>query len=249
MQGAGLLFDGLFDEYSLNARVKPSLLALLPVIISVIVVIPTLYQTMASLLSLLVACGLITLIAHLSRHRGRMVERSLLDKWGGFPSTIFLRYSDKTIDKHTKKRYLNFLELNVQDWVAPTEQDEINDQNSADDKLRSAAKWLIEQARDTKKYRLLFKENISYGFRRNCLGIKLIGIVLSLTSLCIIFRELCNSDFSFIQSSNIMCLFSGLFSLLMLVWWVFVVSDSWVRDAADSYALRLLAICDNKQSP
>ena len=35
------------------------------------------------------------------------------------------------------------------------------------------------------------------------------------------------------------------FSTIMLFWWVFVVNDAWVRDAADSYALRLLAVCED----
>ncbi len=238
------MLNSLFDEYGLNARVKPSLLALLPVIISVFIVIPALYQTIASLFGLLVACGLITLLAHLSRHRGRKIERMLLDKWGGFPSTIFLRHSDQTIDKYTKERYKNVLEKNVPDWKAPTEQDENSDHTSADIKYKSAGKWLIAQTRDTKIYNLLFKENISYGFRRNCLGIKYFGIILSLVSLILVLCKLYNSEFSILLEGKSLELSSALFSLLMLVWWIFIVSESWVKDAADSYASQLLAVCD-----
>ncbi len=241
------MLNNLFDEYSLNARVKPSLLAILPVIISVFIIIPALYKTIVSLFGILVACGLITLLAHLSRHRGRKVEKALLDKWGGFPSTIFLRHSDQTIDKHTKKRYRAFLETNIPEWESPTDQDENSDQTSADIKYKSASKWLIEQTRDTKIYNLLFKENISYGFRRNCLGIKYFGIILSLISLILVFCTLYNSEFSILLEEKNLELSFALFSLLMLVWWIFIVSESWVKDAADSYALRLLSVCDQVQ--
>lgn len=38
---------------------------------------------------------------------------------------------------------------------------------------------------------------------------------------------------------------SLIFSIVMLIWWLVVVSDAWVKDAAESYALRLLAVCEN----
>jgi len=241
-----LMFNGLFDEYSLNARVKPSLLALLPIIIGVFIAMPELYKTIASLLSLLTVCGLITLLAHFSRYRGRAVEKTLLMKWSGLPTTAFLRHSDPTLDEHTKNRYYRFLEENITDLTLPTKQDEVDNPVAADAKYQTAVKWLLEQTRDTKVHNLLFKENISYGFRRNCLGIKCIGIFLSIIPLCLVAWNLYSPEGDIIFKGKSLELSSALFSLMMFFWWTFIVSASWVKDAADSYALRLLATCDQR---
>lgn len=50
-----------------------------------------------------------------------------------------------------------------------------------------------ENTRNTKKFDVLFNENVSYGFRRNLLGLKLSGFLLNafiaIVCLCIFWRR------------------------------------------------------------
>lgn len=238
------MLSSLFDEYSLNARVRPALLTFLPIIIFSYLAFPQLYELAAGAMSILVIGGFITALSHLSRNRGRVVERKLFSKWGGKPTTIILRHRDIQIDAVTKRRYHEFLSSNIKDWVAPTENEEAQNPSGADQIYESAVKWLLERTRDKKRYDMLFKENISYGFRRNCYGIKWYAILLALVPLAIIAIDLCSPQFSLIQSSILTILVSGAFSVLLLGWWLFLVNEAWVKDAAMAYAVRLLAACD-----
>jgi hypothetical protein len=63
----------------------------------------------------------------------------------------------------------------------PSEQDEKADPDKADDIYIGATKRLRELTRDNKK--LLLKENIAYGFHRNMVAMKAVGILSCLCGL------------------------------------------------------------------
>ena len=155
------------DKYGFQARLRPALLSLFPVFITIAVWAPTLYKTAASLVGLAVACGLTVAFAHFARRRGRAVEQRLVEEWGGLPTTLWLRHGDHHLESGTKQRYYEFLEDNIPGWKSPTRQEEAEDQKHADSRYSSAVRWLLEYTRDTKQFHLVFTENISYGFRRN----------------------------------------------------------------------------------
>ena len=165
---------------------------------------------------------------------------------GGKPTTIMLRHTDDTLDKYTKIRYHNYLSENISNWTAPNIEEERDNPDYTDEYYNSAVKWLLEKTRDRKTHRLIFKENISYGFRRNSRGIKCLGIIFSILSIFLLLGNLYpNADYLDIKKYS---LEYGVmtFSLIMLYWWSFVVNDSWVKDAAESFAIRLLAVCENQ---
>jgi hypothetical protein len=238
------MLSSLFDEYSLNARVRPALLALLPAIFFVYVAFPQLYELVAGAMSILVIGGFITLLAHFSRNRGRTVEQGLFSVWGGKPTTVMLRHRDDHIDLVTKRRYHKFLANNIENWSAPTEEEEFNDPLGADHTYDSAVKWLLEYARDQKQYAMLFKENISYGFRRNCYGIRWLGIFFASVPIIVCVIDLVSANISIMHSSVITTLVAVAFSFFLLFWWLFQVNKAWVKDAAVAYAVRLLAACE-----
>ena len=240
------MLSNLFDKYSLNAQVRPSLLGLLPLIVTSSIVTPSLYNLIAALFSIIVACGFITVLAHYSRHQGKKTEKRLYKLWGGKPTTIMLRHTDDTLDKHTKTRYHKFLSENISDWSAPNFEEERDNPDHTDEYYNSAVRWLLEKTRNKKTYRLLFKENISYGFRRNSRGIKWLGVASSLLSILLLLGNLYpNAEYLDIKKYSL-DYGAMTFSLVMLFWWTFVVNDSWVKDAAESYAIRLLAVCENQ---
>ena len=227
------MLSNLFDEYSLGARVRPSLLALLPIILTSYIVAPSLYNLVATVFSIIVACGFITALAHYSRHQGRKTEKRLFSLWGGKPTTIILRHLDDTLDGNTKTRYHKYLSEKIEEWNAPTLEDEQKSPDVADELYDSAVKWLLAKTEDTSKYKLLFKENISYGFRRNARGIKWFGVMCSIIAILLSLVNLYpNPDYW--DGKKYSLEYSSLvFSIVMFIWWLVVVSDAWVRDAAE----------------
>jgi hypothetical protein len=242
--GGLLMLSNLFDEYSLNARVRPALLALLSPTIFSYLAFPPLYNIIAGAISIFVVFGLVTTLAHLSRSAGRAAEKKLFSAWGGKPTTIMLRHNDVDIDPITKTRYHAFLSERIDRWVAPTEENELNDPRKADQLYNSAVRWLLEYTRDKKRYPILFKENISYGFRRNCYGIKWLAVILALMPTIVVAVDLHIQNVSIVSVGNLTTWVSICFSVFLFTWWAFVVRAEWVRDAAKAYALRLLAACE-----
>jgi hypothetical protein len=128
------MLSSLFDEYSLNARVRPSLLALLPLVAFLYLVFPQLYGVLAGAVGIFVVFGLVTVLAHFSRSAGKTAEQGLFTDWGGRPSTIMLRHRDTFLDSVTKSRYHRFLAKNIDGWVAPSAEEELNDPQMADER-------------------------------------------------------------------------------------------------------------------
>lgn len=239
------MLSSLFDEYSLNARVRPALLALLSLTVFSYLAFPQLYNVLAGAISIFVVFGLVTALAHFCRSAGRAVENKLFSAWGGKPTTIMLRHKDAHIDSITKTRYHEFLAKNIDSWVAPNEEDELHDPCKADQAYDSAVRWLLEYTRDQKRYPILFKENISYGFRRNCYGIKWLAAILALVPLMVVLVDLLIENVSIVSLGELTTWVSVCFSAVLFGWWVFVVREAWVKDAATAYAVRLLAACES----
>lgn len=231
--------------YNLQARLRPALLSIFPLFITVAVWTPALYKFATGLISLAVACGVTTLLAHLARSLGMSVQNRLVRKWGALPSTVFLRHSDDNIDAITKARRHKFLEAHVpNDWKAPTPEEERAGPDEADRLYESAVKWLLEHTRDAKRFPLLLVENISYGFRRNALGLKPIAITISVICVTFPVYRLHSIPWEVLGEKWVPHLSAGTVSCAVLLWWIFIVTDKWVWHSADAYAMRLLAACE-----
>lgn len=228
------MISNWFDRYSLQARLAPALLSLFPAILLIAVQFPQLYETAAGLVGLALACGVLTLASHFARTRGKKVEERLYTKWGGRPTTRFLLNDGDELDDRTRDRYMAHFSNNIPDL-------RLGENPSMD--IDSAVRWLLEKTRDTTTYGLIFKENISYGFRRNCLGMKPIGLLVTL--ICVVYWSVQiysqNSGFEDVDPTQAIGL--GVSSLI-LVWWLFIVGDNWVREAGNAYAKALLGSID-----
>ena len=239
---------GLFDKYSLEARLRPALFVWLPLFLTVAVWIPALYQTAAGFVGLVIACGLTVVLAHYARARGRAAQVTLVSKWGAMPTTIWLRHSDTQLESATKLRYHQFLENQIPGWVAPSREQEYKNPEAADAAYSSAVKWLLEWTRDTSKYPLVFAENISYGFRRNMYGMKPVGLMVASGSLAFACWQFFGPASLVNIGTDLAETGAGFISLLALIWWFLGVTDSWVKDAADAYARALLSACESRSA-
>lgn len=243
----------LFDAYGRQARLYPALFTFLPAIVFAAALFPSLLlgSVGPALVAVAVACGAIFLLADVARSRGRRLEPLLRREWGGWPTTIWLRHGSDHLPAPTRARYHAHLAANIPGLSFPTEHEEASDPTAADAMYSSAIEWLKERARGDA---LVERENASYGFRRNMLGMKPVGIAIALLSivgglLIAASHERQNATIlAFIRSAvsgTPATIFGSItLSIVVLIIWLFVVNRSWVRDAGNAYARALLAMCD-----
>ena len=172
---AGGIAD-LFDSYARQARLFPGRLTVFPPLTVVLAWFPMLLLSNlgTALLTLATSCGLLYALGSLARTLGKNVEARLLKEWGGWPTTINLRFSGP-LERPTLTCYHGFLGRNVPGLTMPSEDEERANPGAADGVYASAVKWLKEETR--KGFPRVDKENAQYGFRRNLRGMKPIGIL------------------------------------------------------------------------
>jgi hypothetical protein len=242
------LFVKLTDKYERQARLYPALLAGAPVLVVAIGIYGIPLEPESGLIGLLATFGIIYLLTTIARELGKRIEDQLHASWGGKPTTQLLRHRDVTLDHVTKTRYHALLATKL-GVLFPTPADEIANATAADATYASGATWLLDQTRDTNRFPLLFKELITYGFRRNCLGLKPIAIVIALLSLLwilgatdVITTAGFNADALSVLPMRARVV--AAINAVLLIVWIFFISKRTVRTAAFMYADLLLRACD-----
>ncbi|ELF6904973.1 hypothetical protein ACT7TX_001598 [Vibrio cholerae] len=244
--------EKLFDKYSFTARVKPALFLVLPVVISIFVLYEPSRSWGGAIITFITSFGIITFVANQMSTRGNILQEKLFKKWGGAPTTLILRHSDPRLDKHTKARYMLKLEQIVPNFKVVTKSQELDDPESADEMYRTAATFLREHTRNTSQHPLVFSENISYGFSRNTRAFKWLGVLISLlaiifSSIIVWFKYIRGNDAPFFDLIfNIPFETISLLVLLFLILlvWLFAITEKWVEMRAFAYARALFASCD-----
>jgi len=184
------------------------------------------------------------LLAQLARDGGKKREPSLFAGWGGIPSVGIFRHRDARVDAITKARYHEKLSKLVAGAKAPSVADEDSDPVAADAVYLAWSTFVRTHARDAKKFALLLKENISYGYRRNLLGLRPLGIGIALVSMVM-------SGFHLYRlresggEVNASIAIALVFAIVMLCLWIFRFNVEWVRVPADAYAERLAEAVDS----
>lgn len=237
------ILDLVTDPYERKARVTPSLLVVLPILIPLVFHFGVKNATLTAVLSLIGGCGVIYAGASISRGRGKKIEEKLVRQWGGMPSTIVLRHRDTFFDSVTKRRYhadcVSKLGIKM-----PTTEEEIADPAVADDIYLGVGRRLRELTREDKK--LLLKENIAYGFHRNMLAMKDMGVLFSISGLIyglvlaqFVTLNPAGLNPSVLLNPGLPAAITLLFSILMLVAWLAYFTADQVRRMGFVYAERL----------
>ncbi|MEU6516851.1 hypothetical protein [Streptomyces sp. NPDC046978] len=125
----------------------------------------------------------------------------------------------------------------------PNKRQELRNPQKADEAYETAVKYLISRTRDTNAFRLIFLENCHYGFRRNMLGMRTIGLAVSMTVFFGTIGAVYASLYGLVVWRAGFVLVSVISLSLGVFWWKAVNSD-WVRNAATDYAERLLDSLD-----
>ena len=230
------MFD--IDKYSVKARFYPSFLVMLPAFVLCIYYI-TDVQQYYHYFTAAFSFGLFTyLFSQLGRDRGKAKEPMLNKYFGGTPSTQILRHSNNHLDKITKYRYHSLLQQKIDGITIPSELEELQNPHKADEIYGSSAKYLISKTRDIKRFNLLFKENINYGFRRNLWGMKTwaLMIIAVLFPIHVFFTSKRLTTFDSTSTKDIIMF---LFLSLAALFWIFIVTKDWIKATSFAYAERL----------
>lgn len=231
----------LFDHYSFRARLQPALLTLLPVALGIIAWTGTGVKWQSALWTIFGTAGGTYFLAILARNFGKMIEPGLWQSWGGTPTTQLLRHSGPA-NPVMRERWHKFLAKLV-GQAFPTAQEEAANPTAADDIYNASVKLLINKTRDTKKFHLVYKENVQYGFCRNLYAMRATGIVVASMGLVVSIL----AGIWFIHSGNNQVapwVCAGAI-LLLLLWWIFTIRSDWVKVPAFAYAERLLESTEN----
>lgn len=238
--GSGSTLGQLFDGYSMRSRLAPALVASMPVTFSCVILFPS-AADWNKLWLLAAATGFTVVVGHLVRDRGRRIQAGLWESWGGPPATAALRHRstrNETLLIRRHRQIESLIEIPM-----PSKRQEIGNPQKADERYDIAVRYLISRTRDATVYHLVSSENCNYGFRRNMLGIRFLGMFLSVSTFLgsasgVIWSfasaDVWRLDYSFIVSV----------SLLLFFLWLRVVRSEWVRDAAECYAERLIESLD-----
>jgi hypothetical protein len=195
-------------------------------------------------------CGVLYWMAGVARDRGKRMEPDLFKAWGGKPSMQLLRHRNEAIDPVTKARLHTLLAARL-GAAFPTAAQEAQEPGEADRLYESATRWLLEQTRDTSKHSLLFTENISYGFRRNMLGMCWVGLTAAvLAAIWLVLDTTVAPPTTWADLGGLLITMPTEHRLGVTVCaatagvWILGVSRDRVRAAAFSYAERLVAACE-----
>lgn len=227
------------DGYERKARLYPALLLVAPLVAAGVAMVSGKLFGVQSLAAAIVGCGGAFLLTQLARDSGKNREKALFAKWGGLPSVAIFRHRDTCLDSITKARYHKKLDVLVKEAKPPTIEQEQSDPGAADAVYSAWSNFLRVNTRDTKKYALLFQENVNYGYRRNVWGLKPIGIVV-----CSLSAAVCGARLWQIRQTTGRLdeglVAAGIFAFVLLLLWVFRFTPRWVRVPADAYAQRLV---------
>jgi len=231
-----------FDHYTIQARLLPMFVLLLPVGLLLLVWFPATSIWMGVLETIGVPTILTALFSQLGRDLGKKKELALFEKWGGMPTDRILSASSSFLDHSTLARYRTKLSSLIPDIHFLDEAQELAAPASAVQVFRTCTNFLREKTRDRERFPLVFAENINYGFRRNLWAMKPAGLLISALATVVSVLPI------FIAPSGVsypvLVVAIGL-NICLFVFWILRIKRDWVRMPAEEYARQLFAACEN----
>jgi hypothetical protein len=240
---------GFLDAYTIRARFFPAVIAAAPAVALAAILVSWDRLGLPHLIASTALGVLLYVLSDVARRRGKAIEPALIQKIGGLPSMTMLRHRDAFLDAASKARILKFLAGKIS-AKAPSAADEAKDPIAADGFYVRCGNWLREHTRDTKKFKILFDENITYGFRRNLLGLKWPALILNavIVALCLLliwYRLPFDSGDVLTQKFLSVLVIAFLHATYLALF----VTEEGVVEASRQYARQLLLSCETLQAP
>jgi uncharacterized membrane protein len=235
--------SGSFDRYQWNVRVLPGLVVLLPLCLAILAWVDQPADAVKPLLVVVMGSGVLVPLSNITRDLGRKAQKQLMEEWGCWPSTAILRHADSRISDVRKARCHSILALLVPGVKIPSAEEETRDPKAADAIYESCADFVRATTRDQHQFAILFSENVEFGYRRNMLGIKPIGVVLGSLGLGVCGMKLW-SDQSLGKQVSSIALISTILDIFLMLFWLLAVNENYALAAANSYAYQLIDAID-----
>lgn len=216
----------------------------MPVIVAAALLIPTDLGVSLPIAGV-IGIALTFALGDLARRRGKRLEQGLFDEWGGKPTSVLLRHGNSSFEASSVARYRGLLAEKVgHPW--PTTEEERAEPAAADAYYESCATWLRENTRNSALFPVLFGELITYGFRRNSLGLKWLGLALDLLLVagCIV-AFAAGVPFEWQDEWGDRLMIVGAMSLVHGLYLLTFVTKASVKEAAYQYARQLILSCES----
>ncbi|MBR2848598.1 MAG: hypothetical protein IKB87_03985 [Clostridia bacterium] len=221
----------LLDAYNIRARLSASIILLAPIAITVFVCFDEIHNIATSA----VFIGLFLAFTNYIPILLRMVYGS--KQYSVNYAAEFLMPSDPTISLNSKHRYYEILadlETSFELFLHPDDTDEFRKC------CESAVAYLKTRTRED---HLVQEENINYGFCRNLLRSKYIGILICISMCCLIavYSLLTYESISEIPTVHY---FAFATNIVMILFWCVGVTQRALDNTAKTYARTLIAAID-----
>ncbi len=231
------------DDYMLRARAAPVFIVLAPLLISVAVWSPGVLTVATGSVAAFVWLGLCALVGQLGRDFGKTKERELWQAWGGAPAVRTLRHRHSTFTASSLGRYHAKLQELLPEVRLPTREDERANPRASDETYEACVQYLRAATRDATEFPMVFKENVSYGFRRNLWGMKPFGMIVAAVGIgmCALrLRSTSGAD----ELARAVAVVGTCFNLALLACWTLWITRNFVRVPGTAYGERLVESCE-----
>lgn len=223
-------------KYTIYARAFPIYITIIPIVLVLVPILPEGFDWKLGGVSAIVLLPLSYLCKQIGGDAGKQREQSLWKKWGGPPTTRFLRHDNSEFNSNTRDRIhtkLRSLELHV-----PTQDEQYQKPHDADNLYESCVDELRRRTRDDERFPLVFQEVRDYGFRRNIFALKPYGLTLTVLSflVCLIIAY---HDWKAGKQSG-SAIIPCFINLGLILVWLLKFTEKAVKLTADRYARFLL---------
>jgi hypothetical protein len=244
LSDAGAAILRLIDAYTIRARLLPAILGAAPALAGLLLLISWKSLELSNIVATLAGLGLIYALSDWARKAGKDIEPRIYAEMGGKPSVTMMFRSDDAIDQASKDRYRTFLAGKV-NRAEPTAMLERKNPAAASDFYEMTGTWLRENTRGTKKFPILFTELVTYGFRRNLLGVKWPALALNVVVVLIcagLLWYLWPVDVAHGMAARIVVVL--VIAAAHALYFLLLVSRGSVKAAARTYARQLIISCE-----
>lgn len=220
----------LLDTYNIRARLSASIILLAPIALTSFLC----FDEVASFATSTVFIGLLLAFTNYLPILQRHICKNL--KYENYASQL-LRADDTTLNTVSKKRYYDKLvqiDESFSLFATP------NNSKEFSDCCDSAVIYLRNHTRDN---RIVQEELINYGFYKNLLSSKPIGVIICI--LLAVFISLYSwLKFKQLSSIPIENYFSVAVNVAMILFWIFGVTKEMFKNTAKEYAKTLITSID-----
>ena len=223
-------------DYSTYARAFPVYITIAPIALVLFAVLPEGFDWKLGGAASIILVPFSYLCKQIGGDLGRKRESALWAKWDGPPTTRFLRHGNNEFNVNTRNRIHD--KLRSFGLYVPSQEEQNQNPQAADDFYESCVDELRRQTRDTDRFHLVFKGVKEYGFRRNIFALKPYGLPLVVVFFCVCL-VMGFDDWSTEELSSLV-LVPALINLGLIIVWLMWFTEKGVRLTADRYAHFLL---------